>query len=205
MPDVKELTEFQQKNRLRFFDSSEPLFERYGYKKTTVQDICQGAGLSKPTFYDLFNDKADLFAQLLMHLAETGMKEWESGLPKKLNPVQKLLSFIDLYEKLCATKPIYKHVFEDPTIIEKFSWMLYSTPHSPVLTSLHRILDEGIQSEHFRRFDPEAAVWMIYSLLDSMYILLPMITREPGAGENPKLAKEIRLFILKGLGVYNGF
>jgi len=42
--------------RGRFFSTAEPLFERFGYRKTTIEDVCRAAGMSKRTFYELFKD-----------------------------------------------------------------------------------------------------------------------------------------------------
>lgn len=36
------------------------LFREKGYEKTTVQDICDACGISKPTFYSRFASKGDL-------------------------------------------------------------------------------------------------------------------------------------------------
>ncbi|NQU05332.1 MAG: hypothetical protein HQ568_04500, partial [Calditrichaeota bacterium] len=66
-----------------------------------------------------------------------------------------------------------------------------------------QILQDGIDAGQFRTLDPDAVLWMIYALLDSMYILMPMMTGEPGAGENPEIANEVKSFILRGVGVNN--
>jgi len=203
MVEKKELTKAQLQNRQRFFDAAEPLFERYGYQKVTIQDVCKAAGMSKPTFYDLFKDKEDLFVRMIINISETTIENWEAGLPKTINPLKKLLSFIDLIAEFTKRKPIFITIYQDPSAMEKFAWILYNSPNSPILSSLGQILNDGIKSGHFRRFDPEAILWMIYAILDSMNIIVPMMTGKPGAGDDPKLAQEIKLFILKGIGVYD--
>ena len=197
----KRLTESRLLNRQRFFNGAAPLFERLGYIKTTIQDICQATGLSKPTFYDLFKDKSDLFAQMLISIYENELNRWKSELPDGADPLKQLLSFIGLYEDILAKKPIFRYILEDPIAMEKFAWIIYSTPHSPVLTLLRQILSDGVKTGQFRRLDPDSAVWMIYAVLDSMYVMLPMLIDKPGAGEDPALAEEVKQFILNGIGV----
>ena len=203
MIEKQELTKTQLQNRQRFLDAAEPLFERYGYQKVTIQDVCKAAGMSKPTFYDLFKDKEDLFVWMIIHICETAIEDWEVGLQKRISPTKKLISFIDFIAELTKEKPIFISIYKDPSAMEKFAWILYSTPHSPILSSLRQILNDGIKSGNFSRIDPEAVLWMIYAILDSMYIIVPMMTGKPGAGDDPKLDKEVKQFILKGIGTYD--
>jgi len=201
--EKKELTKTQLLNRQRFFDAAELLFERYGFQKVTIEDVCKAAGMSKPTFYSLFKDKEDLFVRMIIQICETTVEKWESELPEKINPTGKLLSFIDFNADLIKVKPIFISIYKDTSMMEKLTRILYNTRHSPILSSLRRILKDGMKSGHFRRFDPDAVLWMIYTILDSMYIMIPMMTNQPGAGENPKLAREVKQFILRGIGVEN--
>jgi len=203
MTEKEKLTMAQLQNRQRLFDGAEPLFVRLGFKKTTIQDVCQAAGMSKPTFYDLFKDKGDLFVQMMVSISEKAILIWEKELPKNANPMKKLLSFFDFYADLYRSKPIFRSFYLDPEIMEKFAGMFYSTPESPLLTLLREILHDGVVSGHFRNHNPETVLWMIYSLLDTMYMMIPMFTGKPGPADDPKFAKEINQFILKGIGAYN--
>jgi len=194
------LTEPQELNQKRFFKAGESLFERHGFKKTTIMDICTSTGLSKPTFYDLFKDKADFFARMLLFITESEMNSWKEKLPKRIDPAQQVVSFIEFYEKTLAVRPIFRLVLEDPAVMEKFGWIIYHQPNSPIFSTFMEIIERGVKSGHFRNIDPHAAVWMVYAVLDSMYLLLPMMTGKKGAAEDSALAIEVKDFILSGLG-----
>ena len=60
----------------RFYEAATPLFDRFGYRKTTVEEICRAAGMSKRTFYDLFDDKEHFFAELTMAGMNRAVEEW---------------------------------------------------------------------------------------------------------------------------------
>ncbi len=195
-------TSAQQEKERRFFKAAEGLFRKYGYRKTSISEICRIAGYSKPTFYALFKDKSELFVKLIIDIAEKDVLNWQESLVPDLSPVEKLRSFFEFYEKVLAGKPIYMAILEDQSIMEQFAWIIYSTPHSPILSSLLKILEDGIAAGQFRKCNPDTALWMIYALLDSMYLLVPMLTHQKGAGENPAIAGEVKRFILRGLG-YN--
>jgi AcrR family transcriptional regulator len=203
MNEKEKPTDIQLLNKRKFFTAAESLINRFGYRKTTIQDICKAAGMSKPTFYSLFTDKADLFVKMMLYISETAILKWENELPDEINPMQKLLRFFDFYTDLYTSKPIFRSFYFDPAIMEKFAGFFYSKPDSPLLTLLKNILNEGMKSGHFRKIDPEPIIWMIYTSLDMMYILIPMMTDKPGPGEKPELAEEIRQFILHGVGANN--
>jgi len=200
MTDYDGLSASQFQNQQKLFNAAEQLFERFGYQKTTVQDICKAAELSKPTFYGQFRDKGELFVALLFDIFGREITDWKSVQPTDADPLNLLLAFIEFYENVLVKKPIFRLIVEDPTVMEKFAWVLHHTTNSPVLTTLRQILQDGIDTGQFRKLDPDAVLWMIYALLDSMYILFPIMTGQPGAGENPELAKEVKQFILHGIG-----
>jgi AcrR family transcriptional regulator len=47
-------------------DAARSKFDRFGFKKTTVDEIAREARISKRTIYEHFKDKEDLFVSLFM-------------------------------------------------------------------------------------------------------------------------------------------
>jgi len=64
------LTKVQLNNRVKLLNAAEQTFIQFGFKKTTIEDICQNAGLSKPTFYAQFKNKVDVLSQTLVFVAD---------------------------------------------------------------------------------------------------------------------------------------
>ena len=112
----KELTPSHQ----RFFDAAEPLFERFGYKKTTVEDVCRAAGMSKRTFYDLFDDKQDLLMQLTEAVINDATDVWEAGVPPDADPLGRLHSFLDFYANMVRDHPFMSILVEDLDLMRMF-------------------------------------------------------------------------------------
>jgi AcrR family transcriptional regulator len=65
-------------SRKKLVDSGKALFYKYGYRKVSVEEICEGAGVSKMTFYRFFENKTDLVKFILMELAEDGVKAYQA-------------------------------------------------------------------------------------------------------------------------------
>jgi len=58
--------------------SGKALFYKFGYRKVTVEEICEAAGVSKMTFYRFFENKNDLVKYILMELAQDGVKAYQA-------------------------------------------------------------------------------------------------------------------------------
>jgi AcrR family transcriptional regulator len=61
MPRTKVLANRQQ----LILDSARALFGRYGFEKTTVEDVAKQAGISKGAIYLEFSDKSEIFVAIV--------------------------------------------------------------------------------------------------------------------------------------------
>lgn len=59
------------------------VFLRYGYARTTMADIAQAAGLSRPTLYLTFSDKEDAFQAVVAAIAANKLAEIRQGLSEQ--------------------------------------------------------------------------------------------------------------------------
>ncbi len=188
-------------NHHRFFAAAEPLFERFGFKKTTVEDVCRAAGMSKRTFYDLFTDKQDLLLQMVESVINRMTDEWEAGLASGLDPVERLNSMLDLYVRMVREHPFLQVLMEDLDLMRRFGEHAEEIKMSRIGGSLDRILQEGVAAGLFRPLDSRSAIWLVFGLLDTVFLLIPRVINQPGPLEDPVLAAETKRFIMRGLGV----
>jgi AcrR family transcriptional regulator len=186
--------------RWRVYDAAIPLFDRFGFKKTTVGDVCEAAGISKRTFYDLFRDKLDLLRQLVRDVYDERTREWEEALDSALEPLDQLYAFLDLYASVPRDHPFLGVLFEDFDLMRAFGQWVDDLRISSQDGPLYRILREGMAAGQFRSMEPRAAMWVVFGLLDTVYFLIPRVMEVPGAMEDRALAEEVNRFIVHGLG-----
>jgi len=189
-----------ERKRRRFFEAAEPLFLRFGFRKTTVEDVCRAAGMSKRTFYELFGDKQDLLMQLVETVINDETAAWEVALPDDLDPLGRLHSFLDLYTRMAREHPFLQVLVEDLDLMREFGARTEEIRLSQMGGPLDRILRDGMASGQFRRLDPRAALWVLFGLLDTVFLLMPRVMDAPGPLEDPALAEEVKQFIVRGLG-----
>lgn len=61
--------------RERILDAAERLLERFGYRKTTVEDIAREAGIGKGTTYLHFRSKEEVFLGTIDRVVDAAMSE----------------------------------------------------------------------------------------------------------------------------------
>jgi AcrR family transcriptional regulator len=187
--------------RALIYAKAEPLFERFGYRKTTVEDVCHEAGISKRTFYEQFKNKAHLFGHMILHITETGVLKWAETLSDEDTAVDQLLSFLDLYVSLAHGRPVGRLVFSE-SLMNVLIEVMPELHDTPVLQIIERLIERGKRRGEFAQdVDSKTAVWLIDAVLDRTYYIMPEMMKVPGADDDPAIAAEVRRFILAGLGV----
>src|SRR5258705_1447279 len=73
------------------------LFTRYGYRKTSVDDIAQAAQVAKRTVYLHFENKAAVFLAILEYLGDQVRQRCSVAESKGGTPVDRLTGLLDAY------------------------------------------------------------------------------------------------------------
>lgn len=70
------------------------LFARYGYRKTSVDEIAEAAQVAKRTVYLHFENKAAIFRAMAEYLAELTRSRFEAGLKTQGSPAERLTELL---------------------------------------------------------------------------------------------------------------
>jgi AcrR family transcriptional regulator len=66
--------------RSQIIGAATPVFLRYGYGRTTMTDIAQASGLTRPTLYLTFPDKESVFQAVVEAMIEDKMSQIRAGI-----------------------------------------------------------------------------------------------------------------------------
>jgi AcrR family transcriptional regulator len=81
------------RKRDQLIQTGEVLFIKHGMRRVTVEDICRQAGVSKPTFYKYFENKAALAQRIVELWIEEalqridGIEDAEAPFPEKMKQI----------------------------------------------------------------------------------------------------------------------
>ena len=85
---------------LLFLKISEKLFFKFGYRRVTIKDICEGASMSKMTFYRYFKNKEEIAKIVLKNIIDESNKKFESIMESDNLFINKIKNLILLNESL---------------------------------------------------------------------------------------------------------
>jgi TetR/AcrR family transcriptional regulator len=101
-------------------DRGKDCFARYGVKKTGIEDLTEGLGISKSSFYSFFNSKEDLFLQIFMEEKEA-LKDSileNSFLKFRTEPDKAIKAYLQYVLHIVNNHPIWRKVFIEKEHLE---------------------------------------------------------------------------------------
>lgn len=132
-----------QVTREKLLKAAIKLVNRDGMKQLTVRNICDEAGLSTGSFYNLFSGKEDLISYYLkcafVPYREKALEESEP-----YNPVERILIIYRAYVVYCKDMGL------------EFVSGLYASNHNPFFDFLHRDSDDDFIIATVRSYIDEA-------------------------------------------------
>jgi AcrR family transcriptional regulator len=92
----------------------------HGPKKTTITDITDSVGISKPMFYRFFDAKADLYLVILQHASEAFHENIREELDGVTAPCEGLKRLLWCYREYLETNPLVQQTFTQDNYREIF-------------------------------------------------------------------------------------
>jgi AcrR family transcriptional regulator len=138
-------------------------FERFGYNKTTVDEIASDAGVSKRTLYQEFESKEKILQELFMFEALSVRKAVLNQIKKITDPSEKLQTYLRLGKKYLDQNPFIGNVLNDESGF--FAPFLKDEPRvveEGIEEIMVSILKEGMEKGVFRKMDEKVVGHCIF-------------------------------------------
>ena len=155
----------EAQRRAEILEAARGLYQRYGYKKTTMDEIAKAAGITKPTVYSYFNGKKDILIALV---------EWEGSriLERGLTSTHDGASAEEqLAAMFLATDQFLKEDTFLQGIVSRYPYIL--TPEvvstafdfeRKIMDAVAGILEKGMAAGTVRKSDPRLLSYAIVRL-----------------------------------------
>jgi AcrR family transcriptional regulator len=101
----------KSKSQKAIIEVARKLFWQYGIRKTTVEEICKKAGVSKMTFYRAFPNKVELAKEILREIMEESVRKYKDIAAKEIPYTEKVKEMILM--KRNASNEISKEFIEE--------------------------------------------------------------------------------------------
>ena len=168
MKNTTKIGSAEPKARERLLETAIAIFAEKGYAGTSVREIVEQAGVSKPVLYYYFKSKAGLFLAIL-DLAENLQKQLLSEVLKSEGEV--LNRLLMLYRRIYAGiserrslyKMIYSLIFGPPQGAPDYDFTRY---HRHMIDAIGKIYKKGLAGGEVRKIPADEFAFLVLSLID---------------------------------------
>lgn len=140
-------------NREHILKIAQEIFSKYGYKKTTLDDIANAVRKGKSSLYYYFKSKEDLFQAVIIKEVDILAHELEIVINRNTDPADKLRDYI--LTKLSAFRNLanFYHAIESDVTAVDFIDEIKTRYGQDEIRMIKRILIEGVRKNEFEIYD----------------------------------------------------
>lgn len=140
-------------NRETILKIAQEIFSKYGYKKTTLDDIANAVRKGKSSLYYYFSSKEDLFQAVILKEVDVLKRELEKVVMRNTDPVEKLREYI--LTKLTTFRSLanFYHALENDVTAIEFIDNIKNRHNQEEIRMIKRILIEGVRKNAFEIYD----------------------------------------------------
>lgn len=151
--------------RAAILEAARKLFQRYGYKKTTMDEIARDAGITKPTVYTYFSGKKDILVSLVEWEGQKVLSKGLEVLDEKASVIEQLDSmFVSVDDFLKEDSFLQGIATRDPDVLTPEVVRVAFDFERKIIDSVEKILEKGMKEGAFRGTDARLMAYAIVRL-----------------------------------------
>jgi AcrR family transcriptional regulator len=147
-------------------EAATELFAERGFAGTSLQDIADATGLTRPALYHYFSSKEDLLSRLVSAATEGPADELRGiRLQEGVSSVERLRAMASSVALLQARYPArFRLLIRSEADLPAGLAETYDSGRRRVLREVTALIEEGVRSSEFRAVDPRTAALGIIGL-----------------------------------------
>lgn len=105
------MTKLKSKKQLELLKIARELFWKHGFKRVSIEEICQKASVSKMTFYRFYSNKIELAKSVYDEEVEKGLQSFKAILAEDIAPAEQIRKILSM--KLKGTNGVSQEFIND--------------------------------------------------------------------------------------------
>ena len=155
--------------RISILNAAAQCFSRFGYEKTTLQEVGDAARLNKSSLYYYYKNKEDLFIQVVLREAEAYLAGLQTQVQPLTRATDKILAYLigrlDYYRQVLN---LHQLSVESLQRLEPMFDDVYQAVREQELAFLGQLLQEGVTEREFLKLQPERAADALLTVADGI-------------------------------------
>lgn len=177
--------------------NAQKLFQQYGLRKTTMDEIAAACGKAKSTLYYYFKSKEEVFDAVIQLETINLRKYVKEKVEEKKDLVSKIRTYmIEFHREVVNKTNLYRVVKKENTaesVARKYFYQMLEYEKRYLI----RIMEDGYDSGEYRGIAREDIPWMAELFFGAFYGAVIFIVDKEGFIDNEKLEKAADLFVPK--------
>jgi AcrR family transcriptional regulator len=198
MGSIRSMTEEEKRERREMIlEAAKKRFQRFGYSKTTMDEIAGDAGISKGTIYLYFENKEDIFNELLAREA----REMERYLYRKVKSEKSVLKQLEMIFT-GALDYLERHPFldsilsRDVDIVSPRILKHVFSVEERYVSVIEDYMRRGIDIGELEPFNPRISAYIMYKIFEAFSYASTLKEEDFNKEDTLEI---VRHFIIKGL------
>ena len=148
------------------YSSALEVFSKYGYRKTSLEDIGQTLNMTKSNLYHYAGSKLELYHNTVIYTLEKWHDAVKEKIEQKDNPYDKLKYMCDASLEYTRENPVVIGLLQnDPELGSPiFAPEIYKPAYDKAKEMIREILEEGKKSGLFRPLNMKEISELMYTL-----------------------------------------
>ena len=159
--------------RMKIIVSARQIFSRYGFKKTTMDEIAKALNIGKSSIYYYFESKEDIFESVLLQEANILRNELTTAIKSVESPIDKMKNYVFVrmksFEKLSN---YYNAIFDKNLSHFDFVESIREKYDREELAILRLILYDGARKKVFNVVNSEYTALAVQTTLKGLEVPL---------------------------------
>ena len=170
-------------SKQQFIEAAGIVFERYGFKKTTMDDIAFAAGKGKSSLYYYFKNKEEVFEAVVAHEAKQLIAEINKAINSSHPAVDKLRSYVNIRMKRFVQRGNLATALND-NFLATFAYIekIQNNYRDLEIEMIAGIINEGINRKEFKPVDANFTSEAILTCMIGFEV--PLLTKSKTSEES---------------------
>ncbi|MBC3193349.1 TetR/AcrR family transcriptional regulator [Pseudonocardia sp. C8] len=141
------------------YEHATRLFAERGFAGTSLQDIADAMGITRPALYYYVRSKDELLAKLVIEVTEGPLADIAQFVERPgLDPVEKLRAMVEVFVGRQTRQPErFRLLIRSEAELPEELAAAHAESRRAVLRAVSGVIDEGVRAGRFRPVDPRTA------------------------------------------------
>jgi len=151
-------------------DTACGLFAKFGFAKTTLDDVADAVGMKKGSLYYYFDSKEAIFSEVINRMAAQILEKMKADVEQETNPRSAILKFVEsgIRHSFDAINVVGVSV-QVKSEIMPLAYQILNDFHAELMSYICGIIDRGIKTGEFKACDSKRLAGAIHSVVEGAH------------------------------------